>query len=143
MELNVHTASRQPIYRQLAIQIREGVARGRLAPGDKLPSVRELSQRLVVNPNTIARAYTELEREGVLNTRQGMGVFIARPASELTKSARKKRLAELADALLTDAVYLAFAEDEVLSLIAERAKTFQWDQQEQTDRRGKAARSSS
>lgn len=126
MELSIDTGSREPIYRQIAIQVREAVARGHAAPGEKLPSVRELSQRLVVNPNTIARAYTELEREGVLHTRQGMGVFIARPTTDLTKVARRKRLTEQVDALLTDAVYLEFTSAEVLQLIEERAARFQW-----------------
>lgn len=134
MELTVDTGSREPIYRQLAIQIREGVARGRLAPGDKLPSVRELSQQLVVNPNTIARAYTELERDGVLHTRQGMGVYIARPATELTKAARKKRLVEPIDALLTAAIYLGFGRDEVLQLVQERSESFRWEQQDNVRR---------
>ncbi len=128
MELNVDTGSREPIYRQLAIQIREAVARGRLSVGDKLPSVRDLSRRLVVNPNTIARAYTELEREGVLNTRQGMGVFVARPACELTRPARRKRLVEQLDVLLTEAVYLGFSQAEVQDLFTERAAQFQWEQ---------------
>lgn len=128
MELYVDTSSREPIYKQLAIQIREGVARGRLEPGEKLPSVRELSARLVVNPNTIARAYTELERDGVLNTRQGMGVFIAKPNTDLTKTARKKKLVESIDALLTEAVYLDFTQEELVSLLTERAQQYQWKQ---------------
>jgi GntR family transcriptional regulator len=139
MELSVDTASREPIYRQLAIQIREGVARGRLAQGDKLPSVRELASRLVVNPNTIARAYTELEREGVLHTRQGMGVFIAKPASELTKPARRKRLVEPIDGLLTEAIYLGFTRDEVFALVEERAAAFQWERPSDNDGRRTAS----
>ncbi|MFV0442724.1 MAG: GntR family transcriptional regulator [Planctomycetaceae bacterium] len=135
MELSVDTGSREPIYRQLAIQIREGVARGRLAPGEKLPSVRELSQKLVVNPNTIARAYTELERDGVLHTRQGMGVFVAKPTSDLTKAARRKRLIEPIDALLTEAVYLGFGQDELLAMVRERSAAFQWDQSGDGSRR--------
>lgn len=126
MELQVDTSSREPIYRQLATQVREGVARGRLQPGQKLPSVRELSRSLVVNPNTIARAYTELEREGVLNTRQGKGVFVARPSCDLTKSAKRKKLQERLDALLTEAVYLGFLKQEVLDMAAERAGQFEW-----------------
>ncbi len=127
MELFVDTSSREPIYRQLAVQVREAVARGRLQPGDKLPSVRELSRSLVVNPNTIARAYTELERDGVLHTRQGMGVFVARPNCELTKSAKKKKLEELLDGLLTEAVYLGLGKQEVLDMIARRAEQFEWE----------------
>src|SRR5690606_14202403 len=127
MEFQVSTSSRQPIYRQLQTQVREGVARGKLRPGDKLPSVRALSQHLVVNPNTIARAYTELEREGVLYTRQGLGVFVAEPSSDLTRSARRRQLTESADRLLTEAVDFGFTRDEVLKTLADRAEKFQWE----------------
>ena len=126
MEFRIDPSSRLPIYRQLANQICEAVARGRLRPGDQLPSVRDLSRTLVVNPNTVARVYTELEREGVLHTRQGLGVFIAEPKADLTKRARKERLQELLDRFLTEAVYLGFTADEVVAAVAERAGQFQW-----------------
>ena len=127
MELYVNTSSREPIYRQLAAQVREAVARGRLLPGEKLPSVRELSRSLVVNPNTIARAYTELEREGVLHTRQGMGVFVAKPSCDLTKSAKRKRLEELLDGFLTEAVYLGFPKHDLLEMVTRRAEQYEWE----------------
>jgi GntR family transcriptional regulator len=126
MEFQIDTASRTPIYRQLMARIREAAARGRLAPDQRLPSVRELSRQLVVNPNTVARAYTELEREGVLNTRPGLGVFVARPGTDLTKRARKERLRALVDELLTEAVHLGFSADEVRHLLSERTAKFQW-----------------
>jgi GntR family transcriptional regulator len=126
MEFRIDPSSRLPIYRQLGNQIREAVARGRLQPGAQLPSVRELSRTLVVNPNTVARVYTELEREGVLHTRQGLGVFVAEPKAELTRRARNERLRELLDRLLTEAVYLGFSADEVVAAVAERAGQFQW-----------------
>lgn len=126
MEFRIDPTSRLPIYRQLGEQIREAVARGRLQPGEQLPSVRDLSRTLVVNPNTVARVYTELEREGVLHTRQGLGVFVAEPKAELTKRARKARLDELLDRLLTEAVYLGFSADEVVAIVAERTGQFQW-----------------
>ncbi|MGQ0634148.1 MAG: GntR family transcriptional regulator [Planctomycetaceae bacterium] len=126
MELQVTTAGREPIYRQLVAQIREGVARGRLKPGERLPSVRELSRKLVVNPNTIARVYTELERDGVLHTRQGSGVFVAEPSSDLTRTARRRKLLERLDAFLTEAVYLGFSREDVVSTVAERARQFEW-----------------
>jgi GntR family transcriptional regulator len=128
MEFQIDTASRTPIYRQLIAQIREGVARGRLSPDQRLPSVRELSRQLVVNPNTIARVYTELEREGVLNTRPGLGVFVAQPRHELTKRVRKDRLLGLVDGLLTESVHLGFTAEEVLALVTERITRFQWPQ---------------
>jgi GntR family transcriptional regulator len=128
MEFRIDPSARLPIYRQLGNQIREAVARGRLRRGDQLPSVRELSRTLVVNPNTVARVYTELEREGVLHTRQGLGVFVAEPKAELTKRARTERLQELLDRLLTEAVYLGFSAEEVVAAVAERAGQFQWSQ---------------
>jgi GntR family transcriptional regulator len=126
MEFHIDPSSRLPIWRQLSRQLREAVARGRLAPEERLPSVRELSRTLVVNPNTVARVYTELERDGVLNTRPGLGVFIARPKAELTKRVRKERLQELLDQFLTEAVHLGFSAEEVTGLVAERARQFQW-----------------
>jgi GntR family transcriptional regulator len=126
MEFRIDAAARQPIYRQIVEQVREAVARGRVAPDERLPSVRELSRTLVVNPNTVARAYSELEREGILNTRQGLGVFVAAPKSELTKKARKERLFEILDRLLTEAVCLGFTADEVAAAVDDRVKRFQW-----------------
>lgn len=126
MEFRIDPSSRLPIYRQLRNQFREAVARGILEPEERLPSVRELSRTLVVNPNTIARVYTELEREGLLNTRPGLGVFVAEPKAELTKEVRKERLDRLLDEFLTEAVHLAFGAAEVVGLVSERAKQFRW-----------------
>jgi GntR family transcriptional regulator len=126
MELRIDPSSRVAIYRQLADQLREAVARGRLLPEQRLPSVRELARSLVVNPNTVARVYTELEREGVLNTRPGLGVFVARPKDELTKKVRRERLRERLDHFLTEAVHLGFTAEEVVGCVVERVKQFQW-----------------
>jgi GntR family transcriptional regulator len=126
VELSIDTSSRQPICRQLSRQIREAIARGKLQPGERLPSVRELSRQLVVNPNTIARVYADLERDGVLNTRPGLGVFAAQLVTELSRKARKERLQESLDRMLTEVVPLGFTADEVISAAAERVKQFQW-----------------
>ena len=117
---------RVPIYRQLMDQIRESVARGRLKAGSRLPSVRVLSRELVVNPNTIARVYSELERDGILNTRPGLGVFVAEAQPELSVAARRQRLAEIIDAFLTNAVHLGFSSEEVLSAVSKRIRGFQF-----------------
>ncbi len=126
MQFEINTASRLPIYRQLTNQIREATARGDLKPDERLPSVRELSKELVVNPNTIARAYTELERDGLLNSRPGLGVFVAHPKAELTKEARRRRLVDIIDGFLTEAVLLGFSAEEVLKMSTQRSKQFQW-----------------
>jgi GntR family transcriptional regulator len=126
VEFSINTASRSPICRQLSEQIREAIARGRLQSEERLPSVRDLSRRLVVNPNTIARVYGDLEREGVLTTRPGLGVFVAKPGSDLSRKARKDRLVDAADRFLTEAVHLGFSAEEVRKLLSEREKQFQW-----------------
>jgi GntR family transcriptional regulator len=130
VEFSIDTASRTPICRQLAGQIREAVARGKLQPEQRLPSVRELSRSLVVNPNTIARVYTELEREGVLNTRPGLGVFVANPRADLTRKVRQQRLREAMDKFLTEAVHLGATADEVVTLVTQHVKQFQWPEKE-------------
>jgi GntR family transcriptional regulator len=129
MQFRIDTSSRVPIYRQLRGQFREAVARGLLRPEERLPSVRELSRTLVVNPNTIARVYTELEREGMLNTRPGLGVFVATPKTKLTKQVRKERLDQQLDHFLTEAVHLGFSPEEIVSLVAGRAAEFEWPSQ--------------
>jgi GntR family transcriptional regulator len=133
MEFQVDPTSRIPIYRQLIDQVRQAVARGRLRAATRLPSVRVLSRELVVNPNTVARAYTELEREGVLNTRPGLGVFIAEPQAELTAAARRERLAEAIDRFLTEAVHLGFSADEVMTAVEKRTRGFQFVRAASTD----------
>ncbi len=126
MEFQCDPTSRLPIYRQLIEQVRRAVARGRLQPGVRLPSVRVLSRELVVNPNTVARAYAELEREGVLNTRQGLGVFVAEPQAELSLTVRRERLAAASDRFLTEAVHLGFSADEVMTALTKQLRNFQF-----------------
>ena len=126
MMFSVDAVSRLPIYQQLVLQVREGIARGDLQPEERLASVRQLSSELTVNPNTVARAYTELEREGLLVSRPGLGIFVARQKTELTKAARDRRLADLLDRCLTEAVHLGYSADEVIREVTQRAGQFQW-----------------
>jgi GntR family transcriptional regulator len=126
MTFSVDPISRLPIYQQLVMQLREGIARGDLEPEERLASVRRLSTELAVNPNTVARAYTELEREGLLVSRPGLGIFVARQKNELTKTARDRRLADLLDRCLTEAVHLGYSADEVIREVTQRAEQFQW-----------------
>jgi GntR family transcriptional regulator len=127
VEFSISPITGVPIYQQLTEQICSGIARGRLSPNERLPSVREMSQTLVVNPNTVARAYTELEREGVLYTRPGMGVFVADARKPLPKSERRERLLGTLDHVLVDAVRFGFAAEELIELVEERVKQFKWN----------------
>jgi GntR family transcriptional regulator len=126
VEFQCDPTSRVPIYRQLMDQVRQAVARGKLQPGSRLPSVRVLSRELVVNPNTVARAYTELERDGLLNTRQGLGVFVAEPQDDLTAAARRERFTTALDCFLTEAVHLGYSADDVVSTVTKRIKSYQF-----------------
>lgn len=126
MEFTIQATTGVPIYQQLAEQICAGIARGRLTPDERLPSVRELSQTLVINPNTVARAYTELERQGVVYTRPGMGVFVRSAHPTLTRAERQAKLEDGVDKLLIGAVRLGCDSEEVLELIDSRIRQFKW-----------------
>ena len=127
MTMYVDTGSRLPIYQQLVQQVREAIAKGELQPEAGLPSVRQLSRDLVVNPNTVARAYTELEREGLVVSRPGRGIYVAQPRSDLTKTARDRKLTEQLDRWLTEAVHLGYSAEQVLKLVKVRVEQFQWN----------------
>lgn len=126
MEFSISTTAGVPLYQQLTGQICAAIARGRLRGDERLPSVRELSQSLVINPNTVARAYTELERDGTLYTRPGLGVFVSAARPALSKKARRERLVKGVDHFLIEAVRLGCESEEVLELVDERMKPFQW-----------------
>jgi GntR family transcriptional regulator len=107
-----------PIYRQIQDQIRFGVASGILVPGEQLPTVRALAVDLKVNPNTVIKAYSDLEREGLLTSEQGSGTFVAelvRPL--LAKGERQAKLASLCSEFLAQAARYGFAPPEVMQAI--------------------------
>ena len=126
MKFQIQTSSGVPIYEQLAAQIRQAVALGQLQSDDRLPSVRQLSRDLLINPNTVARTYQELEGEGLLVCRPGLGVFVGQPRADITREARKRRLLEPLDQWLTMAVHLGCTQDDVLQLVTDRLEHFQW-----------------
>jgi len=111
-----------PIYIQLMEQIRRAVAGGILSPEEQLPPVRDLSLQLSINPNTISRAYQELEREGVVYTMRGRGTFVAGPASTLTDQERRRRLDQAVEKLLVDAYHLGCTPGEVLAAVKKRVE---------------------
>jgi GntR family transcriptional regulator len=88
--LDLNTADERPIYGQIADRVKFAVAGGVLRPGDLVPSVRELSKQLVVNPNTVARAYRDLQTEGLLESVRGMGLQVAEGAADRCRAARRE-----------------------------------------------------
>jgi GntR family transcriptional regulator len=106
-----------PLYAQLERAIKSAVTLGKLKLGERLPTVRQLAVELRMNANTVARVYAELERQGVLSTRRGVGTFVeALPSPELphTLGQRKKELRAMAERFLADAASKGFAKDELL-----------------------------
>jgi GntR family transcriptional regulator len=117
----VDAADPTPIYAQLERSIRSAIATGQLRPGDQLPTVRQLAVDLVVNANTVARVYAELERAGVLETRRGVGTFIgAGDPAAVRHGDRNSRLRALVDRLLAEAAALGFPAREVLDHLSAR-----------------------
>jgi GntR family transcriptional regulator len=119
--INVTTGAGTPIYRQIVEQVRLGVATGALSPGDAMPSVRSLAERLVINFNTVAKAYGELVRDGVLESRQGRGVFVANKKRQVySRAERLRRMQQALDAFVHEAVFLDFSADEIRRAVDEK-----------------------
>src|SRR5262249_38842805 len=118
--ITVATGAGTPIYRQIVDQVRLGVATGALAPGAPLPGVRGLAEELLINFNTVAKAYGELVRDGVLESRQGLGYFVAPKRQVYSKAERLRRLRHAADDFIHEAVFLDFSTDEILKAVTEK-----------------------
>ena len=117
-----------PLFAQVVEQVRTGIARGTLEPGDRLPTVRELAGELLVNPNTVAKAYQELERTGAITTRRGAGTFVAIGGPDLTAAQKGKTVGAKIEASLTEAVHVGMARKTVIQLFMDRVKKFVWSQ---------------
>jgi GntR family transcriptional regulator len=125
MQLRISIESGMPIYQQIAEQVKYLVAGGRLKQGDDLPPIRLLAEQLRINPNTVARAYLELERDGILSMRRGFGTKVAAVKSLLPRREKLKVLAQSADTLLTEARHLNVELEEVVALLRERDAAMQ------------------
>jgi GntR family transcriptional regulator len=106
MQIRIDNASSRPIYHQIIDQIKRDIALGRLKAGEKLPTVRELAGQLVLNPNTISKAYRQLEQDGIIVTRPGAGAFVAELSTNLSRSVRKKLLCEQLELTAVEAVHM-------------------------------------
>jgi GntR family transcriptional regulator len=122
MQLHISPHDGVPIYLQIVNQVKYLIAAGRLAAGDALPPVRKLALQLLINPNTVARAYRELESAGVLQARQGSGVYVTGGNSPLARREQTRILAERIDALLAEASHLDVDVEEVIQTVRQRAK---------------------
>ena len=120
MQIRVSTEDGVPIYLQVVNQVKYLVASGRLAEGEELPAIRTLAEKLLVTPNTIARAYRELELAGVVEKRRTAGTYVSAARSPLASRERRRILSQRADTLLVEARQMDFPIDELIELIRER-----------------------
>ncbi|MBN2311563.1 MAG: GntR family transcriptional regulator [Candidatus Hydrogenedentes bacterium] len=124
MQIHIAPNTGVPIYRQIENQVKYLVASGRLAAGDEVPPIRVLAERLLINPNTVARAYRELETAGVLTKRQGAGTYVSDSGTPLAWRERLRIVTGHVDALLAEARQLGIGIDEVVGLMRRRDRLF-------------------
>ena len=115
----------KPVYLQLADQIRNAAASGRLSPGDPLPALRPLAEELRINRNTIAKAYSELEAQGIIETIPGKGFFLKQNQSPFTQRVREQMLLTEIDEAVVMAHHLQVSREKFLDLVNERLDYFE------------------
>ena len=135
MLIQLNFKSGKPVYLQVVDQIKSAAASGVLRPGEPLPSIRPLAEQLRINRNTVSKAYTELESQGVIQTIAGKGCFVAENNSPFRKQVRDKMLAEEIDAAIVQAHHLQVGEQDFLELVKERLEIFGERNKTNADRR--------
>ena len=106
MQIRIDNASDRPVYQQIIDQVKRDIALGRIIKNEKLPTVRQLAGQIAINPNTIAKAYRQLEQQGIIVTKAGAGAFVANLDSNLSRSVRKKVISEELERVAVDAYHM-------------------------------------
>ena len=120
VEFKLDLKSGVPFHRQIVDQIRYGIASDRLLPGEQLPTVRELAVHLQVNPNTVRKAYSELEILGILDTQQGTGTFVSHQQVEIGEAEKKRMLRQICDELVARGNQYGFTLTEIVTHMQRR-----------------------
>lgn len=123
MILRIDTTSSTPVYAQIVEQVKRAVATGMLRAGDSLPSLRETAVKLRINPLTVSKAYKQLEQDGLIESRQGLGSFVADNGQSPAEDYRRAALTQGVDSLILDAVNLGVSIEELEELIRERIES--------------------
>ena len=124
--VTITTGANAPIYRQIVDQVHLAVATGTLPPGHAMPSVRGLAEQLLINANTVANAYGELVRDGVLESRQSLGFFVATKRRIYSESERRRRLRRAAEDFIHEAVFLDFTAEEICKAVDRELERLEW-----------------
>ena len=125
MQIHISPHDGVPIYQQVVNQIKYLVASGRLEAGEELPAIRVLAEKLIVNPNTVARAYRELESAGIVEKRRTAGTYVSDQGSPLARRERLKILTGRIDALLAEARHMDVALEDIVKLVQQRHAAMQ------------------
>ena len=125
MQIHISTSDGVPIYLQLVNQIKFLIASGRLSAGDELSPIRVLASQLLINPNTVARAYRELEHAGLVEKRRTAGTYVSDQGSPLVRRERVRILTERIDTLLADASHMEIPVEDIIQLIEQRSIALQ------------------
>jgi len=120
LQISINQGDGTPIYFQLVRQIKHLIATGRLGPGDELPPVRVLAQQLVINPNTVVRAYRELESAGLIYTRRGSGTYVGEGRVPYSDDECRRMLSERLDALIVESRNLGYSLEQIMELLKTR-----------------------
>ncbi len=126
MQIQINSSSDRPVYQQIIDHVKRDIALNRLKNGEKLPTVRQLAAQLAINPNTIAKAYRQLEQDGIIVTRPGAGAFITETNSTLSLSVRKKIICEDIERLIVEAVHMQIDKATLDQWFAERIEKFKF-----------------
>jgi GntR family transcriptional regulator len=113
-----------PLYVQLQLQLQQRILSGQLVHGVQLPSVRDLSAQLGINPLTVTKVYQILEREGFVETRRGQGTYVSHQTPALRIEARRRQIDPAVEQVVTEALHLGLGEKEIISLVAEKFRQF-------------------
>lgn len=122
MQIHITDADGSPYYSQIVSQVRFLIATGRLLAGEQLPPVRKLAEQLTLNPNTVARAYRELEMQNLVSSKRGAGVFVENGVSPLSKKEKLRVVTERIDAMLASARQLGIEVETLVKLVRQRDK---------------------
>lgn len=115
--IDIDTTSSTPIYVQIVNSIKEGILKGLFEPGEKLPSIRDMAKMMTLNPNTVQKAYKELEREKVVVTIQGRGTFISEEYKPRKDEYKLNEVKEIFKKGIVEAFYMGFNKEELINLI--------------------------
>jgi GntR family transcriptional regulator len=125
LHFQINPNSGVPVYRQMVDQVKYYIASETLKPGDQLPSIRELAQKLAINPTTVVRVYSDLEHEGVIEMRHGKGAFVTDAGHHMSAAERERTLRKLARHLAVEAIQMGAPDSQVLRVVREELAELQ------------------